>query len=45
MILDWARGKGYRLRPREFDALRTLNRLWMKAWQEANPPPEQPQKT
>lgn len=43
MILDWARGKGRQLNVREFDALRTLNRVWIKAWQEANPS-QQPDK-
>ncbi len=44
MILEWARGKGRELQVREFDALRTLNRVWMRAWMQANPPPE-PQKS
>jgi hypothetical protein len=38
MILDWATGKGLRIRPPEFDALRRLNRAWLKIYAELNPP-------
>ena len=38
MILDWARGKGLRIRPQEFDALRRLNNAWLKIYAELNPP-------
>ncbi len=37
MINEWARGKGLRLTPTEFDALRALNRAWLHVYHELNP--------